>query len=191
MLVRLSLTLLALSLCPAPVRADDVRIYHGTLTNVTYANIADATRNPVYVIVDHTTHELGFVRYYPASRAHLESTLPLTFDAVRPTGEPGPSSQIFLYAGAPEAGSTPVDQHRLRNVGKLSTQPISSAATALVARKLAYSFDFVGLAAYNSEARATLKYQKKLTLASNDANLDLAGAIALVVQDLRDRNLID
>jgi hypothetical protein len=191
LLVRLSLTLLALSLCPAPVHADDVRIYHGTVSNVTYAGVADATKSPVYVIVDHTTRELGFVRYYPETRVHLESTFPLTFDAVRPTGDPGPSSQIFLYAGEPVAGSTPVDQHRFRNVGKLATQPISSAATALVAKKLAYSYDFVALAALNAEASAKLKYQRKLTVASNDANLDLAGAIALVLDDLRDRNVID
>jgi hypothetical protein len=178
-------------LCAAPARADDVRIYHGTLSNVTYAGIADATRTPVYVIVDHTAPALGFIRYYPKTRTHVESSFPITFDAVRPSSDPGPTSQIFLYAGAPEAGSVPVDVHRLRNVGKLAVQPISSAATALVARKLAYSFDFVGLAAFNSEARATLKYQKKLTIASNDANLDLAGATALVLDDLRARNVID
>jgi hypothetical protein len=188
---RLALPLLAFALCAGAARADDVRIYHGKARYVTYANVADPRQGPLYVIVDHTTDELAFVHYDAKTRTHEPSSVPLTYDALRPTDDPGPSSQIFIYAGEPVAGSTPVDQHRLRNVGKLATQPISSAATALVAKKLAYSYDFVGLAAFNTEASATLKYQRKLTVASNDANLDLLGSIALVVEDLRARDVID
>jgi hypothetical protein len=184
------LPLLALALGAASARADDVRIYHGTVSNVSYASVADPTKRGLYVIVDHTTLELGLVHYDAKARTYYESSVPLTFDRLLPTNDPGPSSQIFLYAGAPEP-STPVDLYRLRNVGKLAMQPISSTATALVARKLAYSRDFVALAAYNSEARATLRYHRKLTVASNDAGLDLAGAFALVLDDLRNRNVID
>jgi hypothetical protein len=186
------LLLLALALASAPARADDVRIYHGIVTNGSFATTAvDLTKRPTYLIVDHTSSELALVTYDPKLRTHFEVTEATTFDAVRPNAPVGPASQAFLYSGVPESGSTPVSVRRLRSVGKLSMQPISSTTTELIAKKLAYASFFVALAAYNSEASATFKYQKKLTIASNDANLDLAGAIAMVLDDLRDRNVID
>jgi hypothetical protein len=189
---RRCLLLLAFALAAAPARADEVLIYQGPIRSASYSTIAtDPVKQGLYVILDNTTQALGFVYYDAKKRTHSESTIPLTFNAIRPNAPIGPTSQLFVYAGAPEAGATPVDVHRLRNVGKLAMQPISSTATQLIAKAFAYSNDFVALAAYNAEASGKLKYQRKLTVASNDANLDLAGATALILDDLRARGLID
>jgi hypothetical protein len=184
--------ILTLALGAAAARADEVNIYHGVVDGGSYSTTStDLGKRPTYLIVDHTSFELALVTYDPKQRTHYETTEATTFDAIRPNAPVGASSQAFIYSGAPQAGSTPVAVRRLRSAGKLSMQPISSTATKLLPKKLAYASYFVALAAYNSEESATFKYQKRLTIASNDANLDLAGAIALVLDDLRDRNVID
>jgi hypothetical protein len=191
MLARHLLALSVLGLAAWPARADDIRIYHGTVLNESFATVGvDVTKRPTYLIIDHTSFEIALVTYDPKLRTHSELTEATTYDVIRPITPVGPASEAFIYSGVPES-STPVSVRRFRSVGKLSMQPISSTTTELLPKKLSYASFFVALAAYNSEASGSFKYQKKLTIASNDVSLDLAGAIALVLDDLRDRNVID
>jgi hypothetical protein len=183
--------LIALAGTAAPARANDIRIYHGTVVRDFFTTMnAELSKQRIYLIVDHTALQIGFVLYDPKERTHSETVVDTTFDTIRPSAA-DPGAQQFIYAGAPEASGTPVDVYRLRSVGKLTLQPISSSASERVAKRLAYASYHVALSLFNEEQRGTFKYQKKLTIAANDIFHDMATAIALVLDDLRARDVID
>jgi hypothetical protein len=100
------------------------------------------------------------------------------------------ASRQFIYSSDSDGG-TPVNTFRFRSTAKPVNLPISSSSAELTSRTLTYSGWFYALAAYNFEETATFNYQKRLTIEANDASKDLPGAVNLVLDDLRRRNLID
>jgi len=174
-----------------PAQASDLRIYSGTRRTQTFTSMQFAAETfRTYLVIDQATKKFTFITYFK-NRSHYESTE--TIDVL--THVPNnpaitKATRTFIYASSSDS-SVPVDTFRFRSSSKPLLLTVATGSTQLTARTLSYQGWFYAFAAFNYEESATFTYQQRLTVQANDANKTLAGAVDLVLDDLRARKLID
>lgn len=173
-----------------PASANDIRIYSGTRKRQTYTSMNYAAETfRTYLVVDQTTKQFTVITYFK-DRSHFEATETADIISTVPNNPVTKNTRSFVYASSSDS-TIPVNTFRFRSGGKPSLLPVATDSAQLVARTFSYTGLFYALAAYNYEETATYVYQKRLTVAANDGNKTLTGAVNLVLDDLRARKLID